>query len=272
MKILLVENSDKQDTVIKAARISAMAAQMGVETVIANVATLDNSHQDSDLIIVLGGDGTILRAAREFFREDIPILGVNMGTVGFLSNIMGCELEKYLSRIINQDFTLDERMMLEVIIFEKDKVVNRVCCLNDLVIRSITPSMMNLKVTIDGQEVEPYRCDGLIVATPTGSTAYSLSAGGPIVDPDMDALIVTPLASYMLTKRPMVVDARKSIEIYPMDCKQGFISIDGQVIINLDANHCIQVRRAQQKSKFVAVKYRPFFEILDNAFSVTRED
>lgn len=269
MKILVVDNANKQDTVIMAGKVAERLNKMNMETEIANVTTLDNSHKNVDIIIVLGGDGTILRVAREFFREDVPILGVNMGTVGFLSNIKGDELEQYLDQVISGDYTLKERMMLEVTVCEGDRVVNRVCCLNEMVVRSLTSNIIDLQVAIKNQKLKPYRCDGVIVATPTGSTAYSFSSGGPVVDPDLEALILTPIAPYMLTKRPMVIDAEKIIEINPVERQEVLLSIDGQVIIRLNSNYSIRIKKAQQKLKFVNVKEWSLFNVLDNTFHVT---
>ncbi|HEX3010694.1 MAG TPA: NAD(+)/NADH kinase [Syntrophomonadaceae bacterium] len=272
MKILVVSNAKKQDTVIKAAKLADKLIKSKIEAEITDVTTLNNSHKNIDLIIVLGGDGTILKVAREFFCKDVPILGVNMGTVGFMSNIMGDELEKYMDRIITGKFTLNKRMMLEVTICEDEHIVNRVICLNEIVVRSLYSNIINLQVAINNQKFEPYRCDGVIVATPTGSTAYSFSSGGPVVDPDMKALIITPIAPYMLTKRPMVIDADKIIEIIPPEAQKVLISIDGQVITNLNSNYSIKIKKAEQKLKFVNVRERSLFHILDNAFDVTRRN
>ncbi|MEN6462546.1 MAG: NAD(+)/NADH kinase [Syntrophomonas sp.] len=269
MKILVVSNAKKQDTVIRAAKLADKLVKSKIEAEITDVTSLNNSHKNIDFIIVLGGDGTILKVAREFFCKDIPILGVNMGTVGFMSNITGDELEKYFDQIINGEFTLNERMMLEVTVCDGNNVINRVFCLNEMVVRSLASNIINLQVSINNQKFEPYRCDGVIVATPTGSTAYSFSSGGPVVDPDMEALILTPIASYMLTKRPMVIDADKIIEIVPAETQKVIISIDGQVITNLNSNYSIKIKKAKQKLKFVNIRERSLFHVLDNAFNIT---
>lgn len=270
MKILLVNNTDKQETIAMAEQVAARLQTINVKVGICNLNTLVNYHGDMDLIIVLGGDGTILRVAREFFREHVPILGVNMGTVGFLSNIKGNELNQYLNKIVAGKYSLDERMMLQVTVCEGDRVADRVCCLNELVVKTVTSSMLKLQIFINAQKLEPYRSDGVIVATPTGSTAYSFSCGGPIVDPDMDALIITPIASYMLTKRPVVVDSHKVIEIIPAECKEGIISIDGQVIIKINANSTIRIKKADEKLQLLKIKEPSFFDVLDSAFTVSR--
>jgi NAD+ kinase len=271
LKILVVSNAKKQDTVIRAAKLADKLVKSKIEAEITDVTSLNNSHKNIDFIIVLGGDGTILKVAREFFGKDVPILGVNMGTVGFMSNIRGDELDMYFDQIISGKFTLNERMMLEVVVFENSNVINRVSCLNEMVVRSLTSNIINLQVAINNQKFEPYRCDGVIVATPTGSTAYSFSSGGPVVDPDMDALILTPIASYMLTKKPMVIDADKVIEIVPDETQKVIISIDGQVITNLNSNYSIKIKKAKQKLKLVNVRERSLFHILDNAIDVTRK-
>jgi NAD+ kinase len=272
LKILVVSNAKKHDTVIMAAKLADRLEKSKNEAEIADVTNLANSHKKIDFIIVLGGDGTILKVAREFFCKDVPILGVNMGTVGFMSNIKGDELDEYFDQITSGEFTLNERMMLEVTVCEDNHVVNRVFCLNEMVVRSLASNIITLQVAINNQKFEPYRCDGVIVATPTGSTAYSFSSGGPVVDPDMDALILTPIASYMLTKKPMVIDADKIIEIVPAETQKVIISIDGQVITNLNSNYSIKIKKAKQKLKFVNVRERSLFHVLDNAIDVTRKN
>jgi NAD+ kinase len=272
VKILLVNNADKQDTVVMAAKVAARLTELDIETKVINVGVLDSFNEDVDLIIVLGGDGTILRVAREFFKEAVPILGVNMGTVGFLSNIIGDELENYLDHIIAGEFNIDERMMLEVTICDPDRIFYQACCLNDLVVRSNAANIINLQVAINNQQYEPYRCDGIIIATPTGSTAYSFSSGGPVVDPDMDAFIITPISPYMLAKRPAVIDAGKVIEITPTDNHEAVISIDGQLnIITLKSNYSVRIKKAEQKLKFINVRERSIFYVLDNAFNITKK-
>ena len=204
----------------------------------------------------------MIRAARQYAEQDVPVLGVNMGTVGFLSNIKADELESCLDSFVRHDYSIEERMMLDVGIYRDETLVERVHSLNELSIKSKTSRMISMDIHIDGREHGVYRGDGIIIATPTGSTAYSLSSGGPITDPDLEVFIMTPITSYILDKRPMVIAAQKEISLYPLCCKEAEISIDGQVKIAWEQNCIIKVKKAEHKLKMVNLKPRFFFQTI----------
>lgn len=259
MKVLLVNNKYKEPTEIMAQNIAARLQEKGLTVAIDN----GIADADADLIIVLGGDGTILRAARNYACQGIPLLGVNMGTVGFLSNIELDELDYFLESLITGDYSLDERMMLEVEVFCKEKVVKSILCLNEIVLKSVSARMISLPMEIDGEISGIYRGDGLIVSTPTGSTAYSLSAGGPIVDPCLEAMVITPIASHIISRRPMVLAADKTITFSSSYLQEAFICVDGQVRINLEENCLIKVKRAEHYLKLVNLKIGSFLSVID---------
>lgn len=263
MNILLVNNARKPETQNMVQRLEKWFTIRNVNVDVRSSSQLEPITGEQDLVIVLGGDGTILKVAREIAGRDIPLLGVNMGTVGFLCNFEGSEIDNYLQSILERKYSIEERMMLEIDILDRDKIVYRCNCLNEVVARSDTSHMVKLKLRIDDEDMEPYRGDGIIISTPTGSTAYSLSCGGPVVEPGLDAIVMTPIASYKVTKRPMVIHPKRTIKIVPLECYKAVISIDGQVNIDFKANYVINVRTADTKLKLAAINNRPFFTLVD---------
>ncbi|MDD2620009.1 MAG: NAD(+)/NADH kinase [Syntrophomonadaceae bacterium] len=262
MRILVLNNRYKEATEYMAGQLAARLQALGVEVAI------DNGHMDvilnnPEIIIVLGGDGTILRAARQYGQSEIPILGVNMGTVGFLSNIEVNELEFYFDRLLNLDFTVDKRMMLEVGIYNDKLPVSKSYCLNEVVFKSPTPRMLSFILDISGQVMSTYRGDGLIIASSTGSTAYSLSAGGPVVDPILEAFVVTPIASHITSKRPLVVAPDRVLSLTPLECREAIICIDGQVKVDFEPEYRIVIRKAEHKLKLINLKKKPFYNLID---------
>lgn len=262
MKVLLVNNKYKEPTEIMARSIAADLQKKGLDVAIDNGVAIPQAYE-TDLIIVLGGDGTILRAARQYASEGIPVLGVNMGTVGFLSNIELNELDNFVELLISGDYSLDERMMLEVEVLQRKKVLKKVLCLNEITLKSVSARMISLPIEIDGEISGTYRGDGLIVSTPTGSTAYSLSSGGPIVDPRLEAIIITPIASHVISRRPMVLAADKTITFSSSYLKEAFICVDGQVRISLENDSLIKIKRSEHHFKLVNLKRETFFSVID---------
>lgn len=271
MKIMLVNNNKIPKTVLMAEKIAGCLQKRGMIVEVDGGVNPLSNLEGIELIIVLGGDGTIVRAARQYLESNAPILGVNMGTVGFLSNIETDELEVYLDRFLQKDFTIDERMMLEVDIYRDTKKIHRLYGLNELCIRSQEAHLIDLDMRIAGQEYGSYRADGLIVATPTGSTAYSLSCGGPIVDPELDAFILTPIASYLLAQRPLVITAGHDLCIKLVRGMDSFVSMDGQVKVNVRENDIIRIKKACQTLKLVNLKPREYFATVDNRLKRNKE-
>jgi NAD+ kinase len=217
-----------------------------------------------DLLVVLGGDGTLLAAAREIGARRIPILGVNLGTVGFLAEVNPEEQYDVLGRVLSGEMGTVERMRLEVRVERAGEERGRFLALNDAVItRGHLSRMIDLETLADGDPVATYRGDGLIVATPTGSTAYSLSAGGPILLPGLAAFVLTPISPHTLSQRPLVLPETSGIEIraFPRE-GLGQLTVDGQVGLALDAGDRVLVRRGDEPAVFVASPYRSRFDIL----------
>ncbi len=260
MKVLLVNNRYKESTEVMAKEIASRFTERNLVVEIDDGSNLVNNI---DLIIVLGGDGTILRAARQYAYQNIPILGVNMGTIGFLSSVEVNEFYHYLDLIIAGNYSLDERMMLEVAIYADRQLIKKSICLNEVVIKSRNHQMISLNLEIDGDKQAPYKGDGLLVATPTGSTAYSLSCGGPIVDPDLEAFIVTPLAPHLITQRPLVLSPSKTIAISNSTDRHILISLDGQINLDIEDDCLIKIKKSPHKIFLVDLKNHPFFSRLD---------
>lgn len=217
-----------------------------------------------DIVVALGGDGTLLRVARAIAGCDVPVLGVNLGGLGFLTEVTWRETFKTLDRILQGDITIEERMMLEAEVWRGKKRLGTYLALNDVVVNSSREArVVSLDLAIDNKPVANYIADGLIVSTPTGSTAYTLSAGGPIVYPDMELLIVTPICPHMLTLRPLIVAAEKSIAItIKTDHQLGNVTMDGQIAVPAKLNDVIVVKKAKEKFQLITSPYKNYFEVL----------
>jgi NAD+ kinase len=216
--------------------------------------------------IVLGGDGTLLAAARVFAQSCVPILGVNLGSLGFLTEVPLSELYANLEAAINGSCEIDSRTMLCCQLWRGGQLISEHDALNDIVAaQGAIARMSDFLVSIDGLFVSNYKADGLIVATPTGSTAYSLAAGGPVVVPTVDALIITPISPHALTNRPLVVQGGVEVKVSAsLRQNEAFLTVDGQVGIPLQDGDEIICRRAGRCVNLIRVNGNRFFEVLRN--------
>jgi NAD+ kinase len=220
----------------------------------------------TDLLIVLGGDGTLLSAGRLAAERKVPILAVNLGSMGFLTTVSQDELYSILEEIFTEKHRVSERVMLESEIVRAGAVIRRQIALNDAVLnKAALARIMDLELRVDGEYVTTYKADGLILSTPTGSTAYSLAAGGPIVYPTVEAFVVTPICPHTLTNRPLVIPDSATIEV---EFKAGddavFLTLDGQIGIELVRGDHIRVRKAAEKLLLVRPAKKTYYEILRN--------
>jgi NAD+ kinase len=258
---LLIYNPRLAHTEDKAREMAAQIRRQGA------VATIRSSEQPAlaegtlDAIIGLGGDGTIIRIATLYAEGGIPVLGVNMGTIGFLSNLEADETAEYLPRLLRGEYTLDQRMMLTAEVCEKGVVTQRYLALNEFCVKTPGAHMVRLGISIGGNFHSWYKGDGLLVSTPTGSTAYALSAGGPVIDPTLEVILLTPLLSYLLAKRPLVIAGDKEI------CLEGaeeiFLSCDGRASQMLAPDFTLRLRRAEVRFPLINLKGRDFFAGVD---------
>jgi len=199
-----------------------------------------------DLAIVIGGDGSLLSAARTLVKHDTPVVGINRGRLGFLTDVSPDELNKQVSAILEGDYSTDSRFLLEVQVMRGDEVVGEAHALNDVVVNSgASAQMVEFELAIDGEFVYRLNADGLILATPTGSTAYSLSAGGPIMYPTLDAVVLVPMFPHALTSRPIVVqgDSEIRIDVVSRNAIHPPVTCDGQVSITALPGDSIFVRK-----------------------------
>ncbi len=219
----------------------------------------------ADLVVVLGGDGTLLAVARAIGDRDVPILGVNLGTLGFLAEISRGELFAALEAVLAGRFRIEERMRLDVSVERAGGSLGRYLALNDAVISNTALSrLVHLETRADGAEVTTYHADGLIVATPTGSTAYSLSAGGPLVYPTMRALVLTPISAHTLTHRPLVLPETCEVQVRVRDTRGGqvHLTVDGQVGRELAQGDLVTVRRAARPARLLVDPARSRFDVM----------
>lgn len=220
--------------------------------------------EDVDLVVVLGGDGTMLAAARLVGARRIPVLGVNFGWLGYLTEFTLDELSEALDGLRDGKFSVDCRMLLDVNLNREGKTIASHRALNDAVVNKGAPArMIELECYIDDMFVNSFRADGMIIATPTGSTAYSLSAGGPIVHPSMAAIILTPICPHMLSNRPVVVPGECVVElVFKQASDDLMLTVDGQVAISLMPDDRITMRRSKSTFDLVRPTNRNYFEVL----------
>jgi len=223
----------------------------------------------SELVVALGGDGTLLRAARVVGNRMTPVVGVNVGSLGFLTEVTIEEMEPALDAILKGKYTWEDRMNLEAVVVRDKKDIQSFNALNDLVInKGALARVIEMRMTVDGHYVADYTADGLIVSTPTGSTAYSLSAGGPIVNPKMDAIISTPICPHTLAVRPMILAAEQVlvVELWAGHGVNGEpevkLTVDGQVGFDLVSGDTIRFTRSQQRTRLILSGDRSFYEVL----------
>ena len=230
----------------------------------------DSSYQKSDIpsqvkmIIVLGGDGTLISVARLVEGLDIPILGVNVGGLGFLTEVTLEELYSLLERVLAGDYVIDRRILLNTHIHRQGERITQYSVVNDVVVnKGALARIIELEVYINQQYVTTFRADGLIVSTPTGSTAYSLAAGGPIVYPAMGALILTPISPHTLTHRPIVIPDDVKIEvILNVDQVDVHATLDGQVGFALKYRDVVEIRKSNNNVPLIRSNSRSYYHIL----------
>jgi len=218
----------------------------------------------TDLLIVLGGDGTLLSVARLVGTREVPIMGVNLGALGFLTEVALDELYATLTSALSGDLKVSRRLTLQAAVRREGKRVSEYTVLNDAVInKAALARIISLETYIEGDYVATFRCDGLIISTPTGSTAYSLSAGGPIVHPSLQAIVLTPICPHMLANRPLVIPDDVTVEVILASEKEDvYLTLDGQEGFPLHHRDIVEVKRAKRVIALVRSPKRNYFELL----------
>ena len=216
-----------------------------------------------DAIIVFGGDGTLLGVARLVGSHGVPILGVNMGGLGFITELKKNEVRKSLKMIFSEDCCFEERIMLLADVYRGKKRIVQQNALNDVVLnKSALSRMFELDLSINDKYVSTFRADGLVISTPTGSTAHSLSAGGPILYPTLETFLITPICPHTLTSRPIVLPDTFTLEVLIKNGDDVYLTLDGQVGFPLKTNDRIKIRKADYKTKFLTLHDRDYFNVL----------
>jgi len=275
----LVANAEKPGAVELAQRL-AKAVEHSGRRILVDAATgqlmrkslptlpsIDDLARRTDLILVLGGDGTILRAAREVAGLGTPLLGVNAGNLGFLTAISPRDAVRALKRLWNGEFDIEERSLLEGVVAPAG-TTRPILALNDFVVaRGLTSRLIELEVLVHGELLTRYRCDGLIVSSPTGSTAYSLAAGGAIVSPDAEVLMLTPICPHTLSIRPVVVSLDAEVDVRLVSTRQvATLAADGQQHVDLGAGDRVRIARSRRTVRLVRLNGHNFFSTLRQKF------
>ena len=221
--------------------------------------------RDADLVVVLGGDGTLIAAARLTGERQVPILAVNLGSLGFLTEITLNELYPAVERCLNGDYEVSERMMLLASVERLGEGVERHRVLNDVVInKGALARIIDMETSVNGRYLTTFKADGLIISTPTGSTGYSLSANGPIIHPELECISITPICPHTLTNRPLVMaaDVNIAIKLDAAPDEAVFLTLDGQVGVKLMSGDLVQIWKAKHVTRLVQSRSKDYFEVL----------
>lgn len=281
MNIALVPNLTKKDTFSVAMSAYEKLGQLGA------VCLFEDMHRGSfpdckkaeflpqnmlyeqcDIVIAIGGDGSIMHAAKHAALHRKPILGISTGFLAFMADLEKTEID-LLEKLVDGDYSLEKRLMLKASIFQSGKLINTFHCVNDAVFaRGERMNLTNLIVECDGNFVNEYRADGLIFSTPTGSTAYSLSAGGALADPSSDCVLLTPISSHSLTSRPLIFRADSELKLYLSKnaSYNVFFSCDGENSVLFDKNSHAIIQKADITADFIKIKQKTFWDTLYEKF------
>lgn len=270
MNRFLIVTNDGKDTDYKVTnKIKKLLEDAGKTCILcekdADKRIIKNSIPDDiDAVIVIGGDGTLIEAARALQNHDTPILGINMGTLGYLTEVEVAGIEEAVEKIIADDYILEKRMMLEGVFNNGDKDI----CLNDIIVsRKNTLRVIHFDLYVNGELLNSYKADGVIISTPTGSTAYNLSAGGPIVEPTASMIVITPICSHALNTSSIVLSAEDEIVIRIREGKNGtteevLVAFDGADTVTLFTGDSVTIRKACAVTKIMKLSKVSFLEIL----------
>ena len=231
---------------------------------------LDREMQTADLVICFGGDGTILHMAKAATRKGIPILGVNIGTMGFMAELESTELDK-LALLAKGEYSIDSRMMLDVTVQRDRDIIFHDICLNDVVMtKGAVARIVHLSVECDGVQAMECGGDGIIVSTPTGSTAYNLSAGGPIVEPQASNIIITPICAHDISSKSIVASDKRVIRVQMVRNarRNAFLSVDGGKSLRMNMGDVAIIKKSNLETKLLRLKDRSFFDVVNAKFKI----
>ncbi len=251
--------------------LAGEAAALGLDTATVELVTDGDASAGCELVLVVGGDGTILRAAEIIHDSGAPVLGVNLGHVGFLAEAEYDDLESTIDAIVHRRYTAEDRLTLEVRVYRDGEVVHRTWALNEASVeKAARERMLEVVVEVDGRPLSRWGCDGVVCATPTGSTAYNFSAGGPIVWPGVEALLMVPISAHALFARPLVIAPTSvlAVEVLARTHGDGVLWCDGRRTVDLAPGARIEVRRGTQPVRLIRLHQAPFADRLVAKFGL----
>ena len=231
---------------------------------------MDRELPGASMLICFGGDGTLLHMAKTATRHGLPVLGVNIGTMGFMAELESTELTE-LARIATDDYTIDNRMMLDVTVHRDRDIIFHDLCLNDIAItKGAVARIVHLEVKCDGVQAMECGGDGIIIATPTGSTAYNLSAGGPIVEPDAHSILVTPICAHDVVSRCIIASDKRTVAVSMTRNarRNAYLSVDGGRALRMNMGDVATIRKSDLCAKLVRLKERSFFDVVNMKFRI----
>ncbi len=266
-KVLIIINLSKEESKSLAEKISAYLNERGISTVLFCFDGFceNTPFSEYDFVITLGGDGTVLYAARNCVEYGVPVFPVNLGQFGFMASVQQADWKKALDLYLDGKSPYQERCLIKATLIREGQEVKSFLALNDVVVSAKnTARTVALQVRYDNTHLCNLKSDGVIISTPTGSTAYSASAGGPIVDPVLDAIVMTPINSFSLSSRPIVLNPNGIMEILIQPCrtKEICMIVDGQKPESLQADDCIRINRIEKKIKLIACTQEQFYNAL----------
>ncbi|ORL12942.1 NAD kinase [Prescottella equi] len=291
-QILLVAHSGRPDITDTARRVAAICAHAGIALRLldneVDLSWVENGVDDPDvpvvtvvpegpgaaadceMVIVLGGDGSFLRAAELAQSADVPVLGINLGRIGFLAEAEAEHLEAAMAQVVRREYRIEHRMTLDVLVRIEDRIVQRGWALNEASIENRSRlGVLEVVLEVDGRPVSAFGCDGVLIATPTGSTAYAFSAGGPIVWPELEALLVIPSNAHALFARPLVTSPESIVAVETVaDSHDGLVFCDGRRTLELPAGARVEVVRGKDPIRWVRLDSAPFADRMVRKFEL----
>lgn len=278
MKVAIIPNNGAMNCRDTTRQLVDMLKQLGAEPLLPTDTAFPPKDAEelirmSDAVIALGGDGTIIHCAKKAAAYKKAVLGINCGRLGFMAGMEQQDLPK-LKRLISGDYDIQYRMMLDVVLTDEDGTTRSFSALNEAVVsRGPLSRMIDIEVSNHGMPLPPYKADGIIVATPTGSTAYSLSAGGPVVDPSLDCILLTPICPHSLHTRPYIFHENADLQVVPHDRTENtnvFLTVDGEETVSLSKNTTVRIACSETRAALIKLEHQPFYEILDRKLTNRR--
>lgn len=259
MKAAVIPNPNKDEGLVQTARLSEILKSKDIEI----VADGEKLYDEADVVIVLGGDGTILCAADECAKRGIPVMGINLGRVGFMTETEQDNMEQAIDSLVCGRYRIEERMMMKVSV-PTENGLKEYLALNDCVVAKPDAQMIKVSVFAESEQITEYIADGVIIATPTGSTGYSLSAGGPVADPSTEMFLATPICAHTLKARPAVLAPEKTVSVYLADgaAQSADVTVDGIKRESLKVGDSVIITRSELKLKLIKFGQQSFYNIL----------